>query len=549
MNRRNILMLTLIAALLPTEMNAAGQETQVRAAGSVSTPATEDLEQFALVYGAFANHYKPITRVYPLDGLTPGTVDALVQPTMQSAMLVASPTADGKLDYKFLEGRSISSNMRGMQVRSEYRDTYEIDRESGVMIVTALKETQAKVEDVLSMAREMVKESSSAGSVRQYPLDLLLLRSVTGDEARREVKVYMPMEGLVLENQIVVGRMVKTGEALMKVRDQRAERQREEVIRRLKLTESELANRQEHLARINEGSAIQGVERDTLQLQLREQIFEMESLMAKHRAEADGLEKSIGWQSVEAPMDGEIVNVGIDPGIIRKVAAGEWIATIAPTTVAEAGRILAMTPMVRGSEQSVGPLRLRVIRVEANDVADQGDDTVEISVNSGTDITRVTIGEFESQFMGEYEIAAEQIEPAGSPGDGSVRLTVREVGSAPATVPPQVLAEFGLTPADLGSIGIGSFAVVSRTAVSLNNLEGENGNALVTLGDDYRCRLAYVDERPPYVIVRAALLPVDKNVQPLIENTLFLDGDKPAVLGLTNMRDALVLVARHRKEP
>ena len=59
-------------------------------------------------------------------------------------------------------------------------------------------------------------------------------------------------------------------------------------------------------------------------------------------------------------------------------------------------------------------LRLRVVRVEENDVNDDNDDAVELVIRTPTDSRDLTIEEFRSEFVDDYEINVLDVEPSSS---------------------------------------------------------------------------------------------------------------------------------------
>ncbi len=69
----------------------------------------------------------------------------------------------------------------------------------------------------------------------------------------------------------------------------------------------------------------------------------------------------------------------------------------------------------------------RVTRIEENDAGDENDDSVELIVRTGTTSQDVTIEEFRSEFVEDFEIVADQIRPSSTPGEGRARLIIRFV--------------------------------------------------------------------------------------------------------------------------
>lgn len=69
----------------------------------------------------------------------------------------------------------------------------------------------------------------------------------------------------------------------------------------------------------------------------------------------------------------------------------------------------------------------RVTRVNENDAIDENDDSVELVVRTGTTSQDVTVEEFRSEFVEDFEIVAEDVEPSNTTGEGRARLTIRYV--------------------------------------------------------------------------------------------------------------------------
>ncbi len=72
-------------------------------------------------------------------------------------------------------------------------------------------------------------------------------------------------------------------------------------------------------------------------------------------------------------------------------------------------------------------IQVRVIRVNENDAGDENDDDVELFVRTGVDSQDITLEEFRSEFVDDFEIVAEDVRPSSTPGEGRARLTVRYV--------------------------------------------------------------------------------------------------------------------------
>jgi hypothetical protein len=119
---------------------------------------------------------------------------------------------------------------------------------------------------------------------------------------------------------------------------------------------------------------------------------------------------------------------------------------------------------------------------------------------------------------------------------------------ASAKFDKELISRYGISEGDLELFGFDAVAELGKGVVSLLPERGEAGRALIALTDAYRCELQFLDMREPYLIVKGSLRDVDSN-RPLLENTLYLEKDKPSVLGLTNLRQALILVLRVHDTP
>ncbi len=105
----------------------------------------------------------------------------------------------------------------------------------------------------------------------------------------------------------------------------------------------------------------------------------------------------------------------------------------------------------------------------------------------------------------------------------------------------------GLSPEDLRSLGIGDVRELGRAVLDVTAERGELGRVTARLGEGYEVELAFQDLRDPYLILRGTLKQSGRDDEPaqrLLENSVYLETSKPALLGLTNLREALILVLR-----
>lgn len=119
----------------------------------------------------------------------------------------------------------------------------------------------------------------------------------------------------------------------------------------------------------------------------------------------------------------------------------------------------------------------------------------------------------------------------------------------------ELAARYGINEADFEMFGFETIDEVGRGLVNLIAERGDAGRARMNISAGYICSLEFQDARAPYLLVRAELQRVTRNsrdeptsTETVLENTLFLEVDKPSVLGLTNMRgEALILIVRLRE--
>ncbi|MCB2154518.1 tetratricopeptide repeat protein [bacterium] len=103
-----------------------------------------------------------------------------------------------------------------------------------------------------------------------------------------------------------------------------------------------------------------------------------------------------------------------------------FLGGVATTASETGGNSITKTMRVEGELEFQGAY-FRVTRVNENDEADDNDDSVELVVRTGTTSQDVTIDEFRSDFIEDFEIVAEDVDPSGTPGEGRAKLTIRYV--------------------------------------------------------------------------------------------------------------------------
>lgn len=209
-------------------------------------------------------------------------------------------------------------------------------------------------------------------------------------------------------------------------------------------------------------------------------------------------------------------------------------------------------------------LVLRVVRVNENNVNDEMDDSVELVANTPTKTMAVTIEEFRSEFIDDYAISVSEIKPSSKPEEALAVITIGYPPSpgavelrpeapflpTPEELEPQkditdLAKQFGLSKEDMEFLGVQGLEKVGQGIVHLLPERGEAGTAMVSLSANYSCTLEFQDVREPYLIVRGSLRSKYPDTT-LLENTIYLEAGKPTLLGITNLREALILLVQLR---
>jgi len=108
---------------------------------------------------------------------------------------------------------------------------------------------------------------------------------------------------------------------------------------------------------------------------------------------------------------------------------------------------------------------------------------------------------------------------------------------------------YGISSEDLSKFGFDSVLLRGRATGSLIGSTDVAGKLVLALASYHTCELKYQDYRDPYLIVQGKLISAGSTKEKtLIENSLFLEPDKPTLLGLTNLREALIFVVKLRAD-
>lgn len=129
-----------------------------------------------------------------------------------------------------------------------------------------------------------------------------------------------------------------------------------------------------------------------------------------------------------------------------------------------------------------------------------------------------------------------------------LQLVLLQGGEAGTSAPltssnydPALPAKYGMTPEDIKLMGFNGAVELGSSIINIVGSPDETGKATVTLGNHFPVEISYKDERSPYLILNARILN-GKATEPLAENTVMVDNEKPTFLGVTNLSSALILV-------
>lgn len=114
------------------------------------------------------------------------------------------------------------------------------------------------------------------------------------------------------------------------------------------------------------------------------------------------------------------------------------------------------------------------------------------------------------------------------------------IADATQVVNPQ---RYGFDIKDIETFNLCALIELGKASVNLMAERGDVGQLQATLGKNYRCQMEYMDTRLPYILVKTGLYESESD-KLVLENTLFLEAGKPSLLGVTNLKQALILIVR-----
>ncbi len=164
-------------------------------------------------------------------------------------------------------------------------------------------------------------------------------------------------------------------------------------------------------------------------------------------------------------------------------------------------------------------------------------------------VVTVILAQPKQEISGAQPVLKIALKPKTEPTDG------KEPGSALTeedSDDPVIVAakHFGINPDDLKFFHFTDLEERGRTILTLGETTGKEGKAAADLGGGpYRCEFEYQAWRTPYLVVNALLKgpstgEAGSEPKGLIENTLYLQEGVPSVLGITNLKEGLILVVR-----
>ena len=215
---------------------------------------------------------------------------------------------------------------------------------------------------------------------------------------------------------------------------------------------------------------------------------------------------------------------------------------------------------------SYGDLNLRVDRIIAPAPGVETRSCVAVTVRTVTAAgnsfqTReenFLINQGESAEIGDYVVVVRDVQKSNQEDLDQCTLDIertsktRPRGSSEppsGTTDTDLAAKYGISEEDLKLFGLGNLAELGKGVVTISGEPGEGGKARVSLTEAYAAELQFQDVREPYVIIRGRLSGIQPADRALLENTLYLEKDKPTLLGLTNLKDALMLIVRLHDKP
>ena len=109
----------------------------------------------------------------------------------------------------------------------------------------------------------------------------------------------------------------------------------------------------------------------------------------------------------------------------------------------------------------------------------------------------------------------------------------------------EILKMNGLNGEDLETMSLTEVSQLGTAFQLLNAATEEVWHSGFALTETYQCKLGFLEIRGDYLGLRACLSQEGRE-RPILENSVFLGKEKPALLGITNLAEALILVLKRQ---
>lgn len=496
----------------------------------------EELERFKR---AFAENYTAVLRTYPLASISPMTAKALVGPELGRYLLLRKKVGGGLVSgatgsmgvsmdpgavveegehfaiirlrsgiLPEIQGLDVTYALGGALVDSTKEEAIA-DERANALLVKATPGMHETIAAMLERTDAMLRSSMSTGAMTRYPIEVVLLRGIGESEAAPVAQgttmglyLYPEIEAAVAEIMAAPGTKVKKGDPILRVDSMELDVALKQFEAGLKAAERKL----EYLQKTHEITnrlAEEGRVAQSDVLKIEAEIAEAEAQLTGQSAQVEMFQSLREHTTLKAPWDGTITRLNVS--INERIRPGV----------------------------SVGEIRLDEAKASDSELPADSDSQADASLEP-----------IDTQQLNRAERIRRQEE--------HLRRRVQESrpGAASRGLSDRGMSSLGLTDKDLRLFNLAAVEELGRAIVQLNGVKGTEGKATVRIRDGYNCELSYIDVREPYVIVQARLIETgnanqNQNQQKiLLENTFYLEQGKPSVVGLTNLREALILVVR-----
>lgn len=525
-------------------------------------------DQAGQIEKTFKEQYASEIRIYKLANITPTTAKALIDPELKTYLLLNRPPGVGFSSgggIELLQSGSLRAIVStesfikdplhfmggemGVSSLGATQESAIADEKANALIVTAAPKTHEKIAEILKRTDGMLKSADASGAVEHFPIEVSLLRGIKEQAVAAndliELKFAHDVSAPVAEILAMPGTKVKKGDPIARLDTARVELEVKQYESAVEVQRKSHEIQQKNLQQLVDAGA-----GPTARNEAELKLVQMDGEMAKYEA---GLEQARRWldqYTLKAPWYGRVESLRLTAN--SNVQGGETVGFLKIENNA------AQTNLDPGTEH----LRRELMMLKAKEL--------ELSKRFKEDNPelrkiREEIRELESLFTNEPSAKPSSEEDPSVPGisrservrrqeaflkkrvmeDQRKRMGERNLGTGGDQNP------YGISQKDLDMFGFDKLEELSKAVIVLNGVRGAEGKTVVNLKDSYNCELEFIDIREPYIVVRGRL--TEKSAEAggvekiLLENTFYLEKSKPAVIGLTNLREALILVLRLRE--